>query len=41
LDKIVDDLKNKMDVSIFLDEEELDRNPGNALKKVFNALNNQ
>ena len=39
--KIVDDLKKIMDVSIFLDEEELDKNPGVALKKVFNALNNQ
>jgi hypothetical protein len=39
--KIVDDLKKIMDVSIFLDEEELDKNPGIALKKVFNALNNQ
>ena len=39
--KIVDDLKKIMDVSIFLDEEELDKNPENALKKVFNALNNQ
>ena len=39
--KIVDELKSKMDVSIFLDEEELDKNPGIALKKVFNALNNQ
>jgi hypothetical protein len=39
--KIVDELKNKMDVSIFLDEEELDKNPEIALKKVFNALNNQ
>ncbi len=39
--KIVDELKSKMDVSIFLDEEELDKNPGVALKKVFNALNNQ
>jgi len=39
--KIVDEMKSKMDVSIFLDEEELDKNPGIALKKVFNALNNQ
>lgn len=39
--KIVDDLKKIMDVSIFLDEEELDKNPEIALKKVFNALNNQ
>jgi hypothetical protein len=39
--KIVDELKSKMDVSIFLDEDELDKNPGIALKKVFNALNNQ
>ncbi len=39
--KIVDEFKSKMDVSIFLDEEELDKNPEIALKKVFNALNNQ
>ena len=39
--KIVDEMKSKMDVSIFLDEEELDKNPEIALKKVFNALNNQ
>jgi len=39
--KIVDEMKSKMDVSIFLDEEEFDKNPGIALKKVFNALNNQ
>jgi hypothetical protein len=38
--KIVDEFKNKMDVSIFLDEEELEKNPEIALKKVFNALNN-
>jgi len=39
--KIVDEMKSKMDVSIFLDEEELDKNPEIALKIVFNALNNQ
>ncbi len=39
--KIVEELKSKMDVSIFLDEEELNKNPEIALKKVFNALNNQ
>ena len=39
--KIVDEMKSKMDVSIFLDEEELDKNPEIALKKVFNALKNQ
>jgi hypothetical protein len=39
--KIVDEMKSKIDVSIFLDEEELDKNPEIALKKVFNALNNQ
>lgn len=38
--KIVEDFNKIMDVSIFFDEEELNKNPELALKKVFNALNN-
>jgi hypothetical protein len=36
----VDEFKNVMDVSIFLDEDEMEKNPEFALIKVFNALNN-
>ena len=39
--KIVDEFKKIMDVSIFLDEEEMEKNPEIAMKKVFYALNNQ
>jgi predicted RNA-binding protein with PUA domain len=38
--KLVDEFKNVMDVSIFLDEDEMEKNPELALIKVFNALNN-
>lgn len=38
--KIIDEFKNVMDVSIFLDEDELEKNPEVALIKVFNTLNN-